>query len=53
MGVVPILIGLTFKGLTGSGGNLYGWTSWQVGGLILAGLVIMAAFIVNKSRVRR
>jgi EmrB/QacA subfamily drug resistance transporter len=53
IGVVPILIGLTFKGLTDASGNLYGWTSWQVGGLILAGLLIMAAFIVNESRVRQ
>ena len=53
VGVVPILIGLTFKGLTGSGGNLYGWTSWQVGGLILLGLLIMAGFIVNEARARQ
>ena len=31
VGVVPILIGLTFKGLTSSGGSLYGWTAWRVG----------------------
>jgi EmrB/QacA subfamily drug resistance transporter len=53
VGVVPILIGLTFKGLTASAsGSLYGWTAWQVGGLILLGLVIMAAFVVNESRVQ-
>lgn len=52
VGVVPILIGLTFKGLTDASGNLYGWTAWQVGGLILVGLAIMAAFIVNEARVR-
>ena len=53
VGVVPILIGLTFKGLTDASGNLYGWTAWQVGGLILVGLAIMAAFVVNESRVRQ
>jgi len=52
VGVVPILIGLTFKGLTDASGNLYGWTAWQVGGLMLVGLVIMAAFVVNESRVQ-
>ena len=50
--MVPILIGLTFKGLTDASGNLYGWTAWQVGGLILVGLAVMAAFIVNEARVR-
>ena len=53
VGVVPILLGLTFKGLSDASGNLYGWTSWQVGGLLLAGLAIMAAFVVNESRVRQ
>jgi EmrB/QacA subfamily drug resistance transporter len=53
VGVVPILIGLTIKGLTDASGNLYGWTAWQVGGLILAGLAIMAAFIVNEARARQ
>jgi EmrB/QacA subfamily drug resistance transporter len=53
VGVVPILIGLTFKGLTDASGSLYGWTAWQVGGLILVGLALMAAFIVNEARVRQ
>jgi EmrB/QacA subfamily drug resistance transporter len=53
VGVVPLLIGLTFKGLTDASGNLYGWTAWQVGGLILVGLAIMAAFIVNEAHVRQ
>jgi EmrB/QacA subfamily drug resistance transporter len=52
LGVVPILIGLTFKGLTASSGSLYGWTDWQVGGLILLGLAIMAAFVANEARAR-
>jgi EmrB/QacA subfamily drug resistance transporter len=53
VGVVPILVGLTFKGLTDASGSLYGWTAWQVGGLILVGLALMAAFIVNEARVRQ
>ena len=53
VGVVPILIGLTFKGLTDASGSLYGWTAWQVGGLILVGLALMAAFIVNEAHVRQ
>jgi EmrB/QacA subfamily drug resistance transporter len=52
VGVVPILLGLTFKGLTTASGSLYGWTDWRVGGLILLGVLIMAAFIVNEARAR-
>ncbi|MGO8685791.1 MAG: MDR family MFS transporter [Candidatus Dormibacteria bacterium] len=50
VGVIPILIGLTFKGITGGNGNLYAWTDWRVGGLIVAGLLLMALFIVNEAR---
>ena len=50
VGVVPILIGLTFKGITGGNGNLYAWTDWRVGGLILLGLALMAVFLVNEAR---
>ena len=50
--VVPILIGLTFKGVTSPNGNLYGWTDWQVGGLILIGLVLVGFFILNEARAR-
>jgi EmrB/QacA subfamily drug resistance transporter len=50
VGVVPILIGLTFKGITSGSGSLYGWTDWRVGGLIVLGLAIMAGFIVNEAR---
>ena len=52
VGVVPILLGLTFKGLTTASGSLYGWTDWRVGGLILLGALLMAAFIVNEARAR-
>ena len=43
VGVIPILIGLTFKGITGGNGNLYAWTDWRVGGLIVPVLLLMAA----------
>ena len=52
-GVMPILLGLTFKGFTDPSGNLYAWTDWRVGGLILLGLVIIGAFIVNEAKVRQ
>jgi EmrB/QacA subfamily drug resistance transporter len=50
VGVVPILIGLTFKGITSGSGSLYAWTDWRVGGLIVLGLALMALFIVNEAR---
>ena len=49
IGVVPILLGLTYKGLTNSSGSLYAWTDWQVGGMLALGLVIMALFVFDKS----
>jgi EmrB/QacA subfamily drug resistance transporter len=52
IGVVPILLGLTFKGFTNAQGNLYAWTDWRVGGLIALGLVIMGLFVVNEAKVR-
>jgi len=52
-GVMPILLGLTFKGFTDPSGNLYTWTDWRVGGLILLGLAIIGAFIVNEAKVRQ
>ncbi|MDQ6773151.1 MAG: MFS transporter [Candidatus Dormibacteraeota bacterium] len=51
-GVVPLLIGLTNKGQTAAGGGLYDWTDPRVGGLIVLGLVILAAFVFNESRAR-
>ncbi|MGA8016061.1 MAG: MDR family MFS transporter [Candidatus Dormiibacterota bacterium] len=53
IGVVPILLGLTYKGLTNSSGGLYAWTDWQVGGLLALGVVIMALFVFNESRARQ
>jgi EmrB/QacA subfamily drug resistance transporter len=50
IGVVPLLLGLTNKGLTDSSGNLHAWTDPSVGGLILLGLVILAVFLFIESR---
>ncbi len=50
--VVPILIGLTEKGLTGSGGSSYSWFAPQVGGLILLGLVLAVAFLFIEARTK-
>jgi EmrB/QacA subfamily drug resistance transporter len=50
LGVVPLLIGLTNKGQTDSNGRLYDWTSLQVGGLILVGVLVLAVFLLVESR---
>jgi EmrB/QacA subfamily drug resistance transporter len=50
--VVPILIGLTEKGLTNSAGTAYSWFAWQVGGLLLLGLVLVGVFLVIESRAK-
>jgi EmrB/QacA subfamily drug resistance transporter len=51
--VVPILLGLTNKGLTDSHGNLYGWTDPRVGGLLVLGAVLLAVFLFVESRARQ
>jgi len=50
--VVPILIGLTEKGLTNTAGSAYSWFSWQVGGLLLLGAVLVVAFLFVESRAK-
>jgi EmrB/QacA subfamily drug resistance transporter len=50
--LVPLLIGLTEKGQTAPDGQLYGWLTWQVGGLILLAAVMLAAFIFVETRAR-
>jgi EmrB/QacA subfamily drug resistance transporter len=52
-GVVPILLGLTNKGLTNSQGTLYSWTDPSVGGLLLIGLVILAIFLFVETRAKQ
>jgi len=51
LAVVPILIGLTEKGLAGSSGVAYSWFAWQVGGLLLLGLVLGLVFLFVETRV--
>ena len=50
--LVPLLIGLTEKGQTAPDGQLYGWLTWQVGGLILLAAVMLAAFIFVETRAK-
>ncbi|HVC40163.1 MAG TPA: MDR family MFS transporter [Candidatus Dormibacteraeota bacterium] len=50
--VVPILIGLTEKGLASSSGVAYSWFSWQVGGLLLLGAILTVAFLYIETRVK-
>ncbi|MFZ0167980.1 MAG: MDR family MFS transporter [Candidatus Dormiibacterota bacterium] len=50
--VVPILIGLTEKGLASSSGSATPWISWQVGGLILLGAVLCLLFLFIESRAK-
>ncbi|MGC2192845.1 MAG: MDR family MFS transporter [Candidatus Dormiibacterota bacterium] len=50
--VVPILIGLTEKGLTNPAGTAYSWFAPQVGGLILLGAVLAVAFLYIETRVK-
>jgi EmrB/QacA subfamily drug resistance transporter len=52
-GVIPVLLGLTNKGLTDSHGNLYGWTDPSVGGLLLLGVALLAIFLVVESRAKQ
>ncbi|MGI8827127.1 MAG: MDR family MFS transporter [Chloroflexota bacterium] len=52
-GVVPLLLGLTNKGLTDSHGTLYQWTDPTVGGLILIGAVLLAIFLLVESKAKQ
>jgi len=51
--VVPLLLGLTNKGLTDSQGNLHGWTDPSVGGLLLLGFVLLLAFLYVETRAKQ
>lgn len=48
--IVPILLGLSNKGLTDSTGALNDWLSFPVGGLIGLGLALLVVFIVIEIR---
>ncbi len=49
--VIPLLIGLTEKGLTTASGQTIGWLDWRVGGLLALAAVLGAVFIFVESRV--
>lgn len=48
--VVPILLGLTNKGLANAAGQLPHWATPQVGGLIVLGVVLVAVFLAVEAR---
>jgi len=52
-GVVPLLLGLTNKGLTNSHGQLNNWTDPTVGGLIVLSVVLLAAFLMVERRAKQ
>jgi EmrB/QacA subfamily drug resistance transporter len=49
--VIPLLIGLTEKGLTTSSGQTIGWLDWRVGGLLALAAVLGVVFVFIESRV--
>lgn len=49
-GVVPLLLGLTNKGLTDSQGRLHAWTDPSVGGLLLLSVILLGIFLFIESR---
>jgi len=49
--VIPLLIGLTEKGLSTSSGQTIGWLDWRVGGLLALAAVLGAVFVFIESRV--
>jgi EmrB/QacA subfamily drug resistance transporter len=51
-GVVPLMVGLSNKGFVKSDGSLPNWTDANVGGLIVAGLVILAGFVLVELRAK-
>lgn len=50
LSIVPILLGLTNKGLTQKDGSLNSWTDPSVGGLILFGIALLAVFLWVEGR---
>src|SRR3954463_2569189 len=50
---VLFLVGLTYKGISDpTTNNLYQWTDWQVGGLIVAGIVWCVLFLFPERRAK-
>jgi EmrB/QacA subfamily drug resistance transporter len=52
-GVVPLLLGLTNKGLTNSQGTLNGWTDPTVGGLIVLSIILLIGFVLVELRTKQ
>jgi EmrB/QacA subfamily drug resistance transporter len=52
IGVIPLLLGLTDKGLTNSHGQLYNWTDPSVGGPIALGIALLAVFLFIETRAK-
>jgi EmrB/QacA subfamily drug resistance transporter len=52
-GVVPMLLGLTNKGLTNSQGKLYNWTDFGVGGLIVISVILLIGFALVERRAKQ
>jgi EmrB/QacA subfamily drug resistance transporter len=52
-GVVPLLLGLSNKGTTGAAGTLPDWGSFEVGGLMLIGALLLSVFVFVESRARQ
>ncbi|MGH7610694.1 MAG: MDR family MFS transporter [Candidatus Dormibacteria bacterium] len=52
LAVVPILIGLTEKGLSSTSGGATPWLSWEVAGLIGLGLVLVGVFLFVEARAK-
>jgi len=50
--VIPLLIGLTEKGLDSSSGQALGWLDWRVGGLIAVSAVLGAVFVYIEHRAK-
>ncbi|MGH2442099.1 MAG: MDR family MFS transporter [Chloroflexota bacterium] len=51
--IIPILLGLTNKGLTNAQGQLNGWTDPGVGGLMILGATLLVAFLFIESRAKQ
>jgi EmrB/QacA subfamily drug resistance transporter len=52
-GVVPLLVGLTNKGVLNSAtGQLYNWSDPNVGGLLLVGTLLLAIFFFLESKAK-
>ncbi len=52
-GVVPLLLGLSNKGTTAADGSLPAWTSFEVGGLLLVGIALLALFVFVETRAKQ